>query len=128
MSLLRGLIGDLIQDAHDLAQLQRVWNALDASERLMPEIAAQAARRLLTVSGDGALACAWLLPVWEAAFERPADLGVVQRVRLVRTLEDGRWPSDAMVRKILAQADKRRGWDHVEAVDKNGRHLFDLIP
>ncbi len=98
-SLLRGLIGDLIQDAHDLPQLQRVWNALDASERLMPEIAAQAARRLLTVSGDGALACAWLLPVWEAAIERSTDLGVVQRVRLVRTLEDGLAAADAHAKR-----------------------------
>ena len=57
-----------------------------------------------------------------------APLRVVLDASEVRTLEDGRWPSDAMVRKILAQADKRRGWDHVEAVDKNGRHLFDLIP
>jgi HemY protein len=68
-SLLRGLIGDLIQDAHDLTQLQRVWNDLDVAERLRPEIAAQAARRVLDVSGDGALACAWLLPVWEAAVD-----------------------------------------------------------
>lgn len=57
-----------------------------------------------------------------------APLRVVLDAAEVRTLEDGRWPSDSMVRKILSQADKRRGWDHVEAVDKNGRHLFDLIP
>ena len=50
-SLVRGLMGDLIQGAHDLAQLQRVWNGLDASERLMPDIAIQAARRLLEVNG-----------------------------------------------------------------------------
>jgi len=65
----------------------------------MPEIAAQAARRLLTVSGDGALACAWLLPVWEAAIERSTDLGVVQRVRLVRTLEDGLAAADAHAKR-----------------------------
>jgi HemY protein len=73
-SLVRGLMGDLIQGAHDLAQLQRVWDGLDASERLMPDIAIQAARRLLEVNGDGALACAWLLPVWEAAMEQPGAL------------------------------------------------------
>lgn len=57
-----------------------------------------------------------------------APLRVVLDASEVRTLEDGRWPSDSMVNKILAQADKRRGWDHLEVVDKNGRHLFDLIP
>ena len=57
-----------------------------------------------------------------------APLRVVLDAAEVRSLEDGKWPSDAMVRKILSQADKRRGWDHVEAVDKGGRHLFDLIP
>lgn len=99
-SLVRGLMGDLIQGAHDLTQLQRVWNGLDASERLMPDIAIQAARRLLEVNGDGALACAWLLPVWEAAMEQPGALNDVQRVRLVRTLEDG----------LAADTSAERGW------------------
>jgi HemY protein len=87
-SLIRGLMGDRIQGAHDLAQLLRVWDGLDTSERLMPDIAIQAARRLLAVNGGGALACAWLLPVWESAMEQPGALNDVQRVRLVRTLED----------------------------------------
>lgn len=87
-SLLRGLINDLIQGTHDLVQLQRVWSDLDATERLMPDIAVQAARRVLEVGGGGALACAWLLPVWEANHDRLATLSDVQRVRLVRTLED----------------------------------------
>ncbi len=38
------------------------------------------------------------------------------------------WPPASLVRKILAGANKRRGWDHVEAVDAKGRHLFDLVP
>ena len=39
-------------------------------------------------AGEGALACGWLLPVWEANHDRLATLNDVQRVRLVRTVED----------------------------------------
>lgn len=93
-SLLRGLIADLIHGAHDLAQLQRVWSGLDPSERMMPDIAVQAARRVLEVSGDGTLACSWLLPVWESVHEKLAALNDIQRVRLVRTLEDAMAAAD----------------------------------
>lgn len=87
-SLLRGLINDLIQGAHDPTQLQRVWSDLDPAERMMPEIAIHAARRVLELDGAGALACSWLLPVWESNHDKLAALNEVQRVRLVRTLED----------------------------------------
>lgn len=54
----------------------------------MTDIAVQAARRVLDLGGEGALACGWLLPVWEANHDRLATLNDVQRVRLVRTVED----------------------------------------
>lgn len=53
---------------------------------------------------------------------------VLDRSEVQDFLIGGRWPSDELVRKIMAQANKRAGWDHVEAVDGKGRHLFDLIP
>lgn len=57
-----------------------------------------------------------------------APLRVELSAAEVRTLEDGKWPSPEMVAKILAGADKRRGWDHIEVTGPTGRHLFDLIP
>ncbi|MDM7943458.1 MAG: heme biosynthesis HemY N-terminal domain-containing protein [Hydrogenophaga sp.] len=44
-SIVRGLVLDALRDAHDMAQLERVWTGLDASERAMPELALAAARR-----------------------------------------------------------------------------------
>ena len=38
-SIVRGLAIDLLNGAHDPAQLLRVWSALEAIERAMPELA-----------------------------------------------------------------------------------------
>jgi HemY protein len=84
-SLVRGLAIDLLNDAHDVAQLQRAWNSLEAGERLMPELAIHAAQRLTTLGGDANLAREWLLPVWE----RQAELGDNLKVKLVGALEAG---------------------------------------
>ena len=84
-SIVRGLAIDLLNDAYDLAQLQRAWLALEGSERLMPEVAIHAAQRLMALGGDARIAREWLLPVWE----RQSDLGDVLRVKLVRALEEG---------------------------------------
>lgn len=53
---------------------------------------------------------------------------ILDRAEVNDFLDGGRWPSSALVSKILAQANKRAGWDHIEAVDAKGRHLFDLLP
>ena len=84
-SIVRGLAVDLLNGAHDTAQLQRAWNSLEADERLMPDLAIHAAQRMAALGGDAHLARAWLLPVWE----RHATLGDSQRVKLVRALEAG---------------------------------------
>jgi HemY protein len=94
-SLVRGLISDLIQDAHDVAQLQRVWNGLEAVERQMPEVAIQAARHLLDLGGEITLARTWLMPVWEHALQEPGTLSELQRVRLVRALDAGTASDDS---------------------------------
>lgn len=88
-SIVRGLASELIAGAHDPAQLERVWQTLDASERAMPELAIQAAQRMVALQGDHATARAWLLPVWERVLEQPGRLADAQRVRLVRALEGG---------------------------------------
>ena len=84
-SIVRGLAIDLLNGAYDLAQLQRAWNSLEPSERLMPEVAIHAAQRLTSLRGDAGLARDWLLPVWETQ----ADMNDSLRVKLVCALEEG---------------------------------------
>jgi HemY protein len=84
-SIVRGLAIDLLNDAHDVAQLQRAWSSLEPGEREMPELAIHAAQRLTTLGGDAQLARDWLLPVWE----RQAELGDNLKVKLVSALEAG---------------------------------------
>ncbi len=84
-SIVRGLAIDLLNGAHDVAQLQRAWSTLEPAERLMPELAIHAAQRLTLLGGDAHLARDWLLPVWE----RQASLGDGLKVKLVNALESG---------------------------------------
>jgi HemY protein len=84
-SIVRGLAIDLLDGAHDTAQLQRAWMSLEPAERLMPELAIHAAQRLVTLGGDAHLARDWLLPVWEQQHQLAEPL----KVKLVRALEAG---------------------------------------
>ena len=64
-SIVRGLATELLNAAHDPAQLEQAWGQLDAAERAMPELAIHAAQRMVGLQGDAATARAWLLPTWE---------------------------------------------------------------
>ena len=86
-SILRGLALELVQTAHDIDQLQGVWRQLDAAERAMPEVAVDAAQRLLRLGGSVDEARAWLLPVWERMVTQADALTDVQRVNLIHALE-----------------------------------------
>ena len=88
-SIVRGLAMELLDGAHDPVQLQRAWDALEPAEREMPDVAMQAAQRLLDQEGDDATSRQWLLPVWSRMQEQPDALSLAQKVRLVRTLESG---------------------------------------
>jgi HemY protein len=88
-SIARGLSIELIRAAHDPVQIQRAWGSLDSSEREMPDVAMEAAERLLANEGEVMLSRQWLLPVWEQMVERTDALTLVQRVRLARVLEQG---------------------------------------
>lgn len=123
-SLVRGLAVDLLNGAHDPAQLQRAWAALEPAEREMPELAIHAAQRLVNLGGDAHLARDWLLPVWE----RHQQLGDSLKVKLVCALEmglasiDGAWlarieasqranPRDATLQYLAGMACmERRLW------------------
>ncbi len=114
-SIVRGLALEAIAQAHDSAQLRRAWDALESAERAMPELAIQAARRLMAfaevavdvrspspgeASGESTvpplasraqsdpnadLARSWLLPV----FNSYDSLSDGQRVQLALALQDG---------------------------------------
>jgi HemY protein len=120
-SLVRGLATDLLNDAHDVTQLQRVWASLEVAERQMPELAIHAAQRLVTLGGDAHLSRDWLLPVWE----QQAKLNDTMKVKLVRALEagldslDGAWlariesaqranPRDATIQYLAGMACMKR--------------------
>lgn len=88
-SIARGLAVEMLRSAHDPRQVQQAWDALESSEQVMPEIAMSAAQRLLEVGGSAATSRLWLLPVWEAQQRDLRNEDIVQRVRLVRILEQG---------------------------------------
>ena len=88
-SIARGLSIELIRGAHDPAQIQRAWDALDISEKILADVAIEAANRLLAHGGDVALSRQWLLPAWEAMAKQPDVLSAQQRIALVRSLESG---------------------------------------
>jgi HemY protein len=88
-SIVRGLALELLNEAHDPVQLQRVWQSLDDSERAMPELVVHAATRLLALHGDAALARAWLLEVWERMLLPDASISDSLRIKLISVLEAG---------------------------------------
>ena len=87
--ILRSLALELIASAHDAAQLRTAWGQLDPKERDMPEVAVQAAQRLLSLSGEVEASREWLLPTWERMVTQREGLTDSQRLELVRVLENG---------------------------------------
>ncbi|MBV7431318.1 MULTISPECIES: heme biosynthesis HemY N-terminal domain-containing protein [unclassified Acidovorax] len=88
-SIVRGLAIELINSAHDTAQLQQTWMSLESSERSMPELAIHAAQRLAALGGDATQVRAWLLPVWDRMVDLPDALAEHHALKLVRALEAG---------------------------------------
>ena len=86
-SIVRGLAMELIDSAHDPAQLQRIWTSLEPAERHMPELAVHAAQRLSMLGGDGAQVRNWLAPVWDRMVSGTETLPDAQAHKLIRALE-----------------------------------------
>ena len=89
-SIARGLALEMLRSAHDPVQVQRVWAVLDKTEQALPEVAMEAANRLLSLGGVAAQSREWLLPVWDMLVQQPSgpqSLPTTQRVQLVRVLE-----------------------------------------
>jgi HemY protein len=87
--ILRGLTLELVATTYDPEQLQSVWTQLEAAERLTPEVALEAADRLLKLGGDVELGRTWLLPIWERMLAQPGAVSEAQRIRLIQVLESG---------------------------------------
>ena len=64
-SILQGLALQLLNTAHDKAQLQAAWTSLDHHEQGNAEVALAAAQKWLALGGDGASSRVWLLPLWQ---------------------------------------------------------------
>ena len=104
--LLRGLLVERLGQAHDLDQLRRVWNALEPSERAMPEVAVQAARRLVELGGAAEEAGPWLLPAWLSFVESPTQFDSTLRSRFLSTIEDQLVTDDeTLAREWLARVE-----------------------
>ena len=95
-SIVRGLALELLNEAHDPAQLEKAWAALDDAERAMPELVVHAASRLTALHGDSTLARSWLLSVWEQAMQANSMLSDSLRIKLIRALEPGLDSLDAV--------------------------------
>jgi len=88
-SIVRGLALELLNDAHDPAQLQQAWFSLDDTERAMPELVVHAASRLMALHGDPELARSWLLQVWDRMMQPRSEIGDNLRIKLIGVLEAG---------------------------------------
>ncbi|CAM3836751.1 heme biosynthesis protein HemY [Paracidovorax anthurii] len=88
-SIVRGLAMELLNGAHDPAQLQQAWMSLEPAERAMPELAIHAAQRLATLGGDPVQVRSWLLPAWEHMASHGPEGGLpdAHALKLVRVLE-----------------------------------------
>jgi HemY protein len=83
-SILRGLAVDLLNGAHDTAQLRRAWDSLEAHERLIPELAIHAAQRLTLLGATWP----WHVPGCCPCGSSGGSWAISPR-RLVRALEAG---------------------------------------
>lgn len=86
-SIVRGLALELLNDAHDPAQLEQAWSLLDESEQAMPELVVHAASRLMALHGNVALARVWLLQVWDQAMQPRSSISDSLRIKLITVLE-----------------------------------------
>ncbi len=123
--VLRGLVLDSLGDVHDVAQLQSLWESLDAQEKAMPEVALAAAARLRQMANDESADPAtravrmrqWLLPVWNAyeQLSAPAQLKLVRELEHGLAVPDTEWlgrieqmqrqhPNDALLQYLAGQA------------------------
>jgi HemY protein len=84
-SLLRSLVAETLESAHDVQQLRRLWAQFDTADRRDPQVAARAALRAvqLDAADDARL---WLRPFWD----RLPELAREDREQLALALIEAR--------------------------------------
>jgi HemY protein len=70
--LLRSLAFETLEAAHDMQQLNRLWEQFDSAERRDPHVAARAAQRAAAL-GAWNEARQWLRPFWDRLAELPRE-------------------------------------------------------
>lgn len=101
-SLVRSLILTWLSHTHDPEAVQRLWLKLSPAQRAMPDLAAEAALRFLSLGGAGAQVRQWLQPLWEP----------------LQSHKSGAWTPDQLTRMVQAlelswadaQASDARPW------------------
>jgi HemY protein len=81
--LVRALVGEALDDVHDIQHLRRLWQHLEADERRDPRVAVRAAQRALRLQ-ENADARQWLRPFWE----RLGELDPGERADIALTLAE----------------------------------------
>ena len=116
---MRGLAVDLLNGAHDVAQLQRAWESLEPAERQMPELAIHAAQRLTALGGDAH----WRATGCCRCGSSRAQLGDGLKVKLVRALEAGLDSLDgAWLARIEAAQKAQSARCHLAVPGRHGLH------
>ena len=67
-SLLRSLVAETLESAHDVQQLRRLWGQFDSADRRDPQVAARAALRAVQLDAAED-ARGWLRPFWDRLSE-----------------------------------------------------------
>jgi HemY protein len=67
-SLLRALVAETLESAHDIQQLRRLWGQFDVADHRDPQVAARAAQRAVQLAAAED-ARQWLRPFWERLSE-----------------------------------------------------------
>lgn len=106
-SLIRELALASLNEAHDSAQLQRMWDALEPAEQALPEVVLHAAQAMLRLSGQAQVVMPWLTPLWNRMVQQPDSCTPAIRQRVVQLLTQALllMPADA---EWLASIDRAR--------------------
>ncbi|MBU6258167.1 MAG: heme biosynthesis protein HemY [Burkholderiales bacterium] len=84
-SLLRSLVGETLEGAHDIQQLRRLWSQFDQADRRDAQVAARAAQRACQLDANED-ARVWLRPFWD----RLSDIAREDREAVAMALIDAR--------------------------------------
>ncbi len=82
--LLRALVGEALETAHDPAQLQRLWAQFDASDKRDLHVVVQVAARAVHL-GEFESARHWLRPFWDQLAQLPREDRELLALALVRS-------------------------------------------